>query len=288
MAIISVYQHGVRLGTPGSNNEPPPRGKVGGWSSQSARRNTKFLQSVVIEDLTGVGFAFTLTVRDCPPTHDHWRKLREAYFHRLKRAGALRIHWVTEWQRRGVPHLHGVVYFPEPEDTRQGTYQAIRQHKAVKDSWLPIAKIYGAQEVGQHINLINDTLGWLRYMAKHVARGVWHYQRSPENVPAEWQNKTGRMWGHWGEWSTRDAMKFEVSREDGFRYRRLIRSWAIADARGSKISNGRHIRASRSMLKCNTRPLSEVRGVGQWCPLEVSLELLGFLARSGAEVDQVE
>lgn len=285
MAIISVYQHGVRMGTPGRNLNPPKRGKVGGWSSQSARRNTTFLQSVVIDELTGLGFAFTLTVKTCPPTHDDWHKLRRAYFMRLQRAGAIRIHWVTEWQRRGVPHLHGVVYFPDPGDS---TSEYIRQHKAVRDSWVPIARTYGALEYGQHVKPIADTLGWLRYMAKHVARGVWHYQRSPENIPAEWKQKTGRVWGHWGEWPTRDAMKFEVPREDGFRYRRLIRSWAIAEARSDKYVNGRNIRASRSMLKCNLRELSEVRGVGQWCPLDVALELIGFLASTGAEVDQVE
>ena len=114
MGLLILRRHGLSMGVPPSSNTHL-RGKkkrVQGWSSGSARNNTNFLQSVVESGLTGAGVAFTSTVRDCPSV-EGWKKIRNAFLMRLRREGAIRIHWVTEWQRRGVPHLHGVVYFPE-------------------------------------------------------------------------------------------------------------------------------------------------------------------------------
>ena len=69
----------------------------------ATRRNTEFLMSVKTDQLTGAGVALTLTVRDCPPTADDWHRLRRAWEKRMVRAGMLRLHWVTEWQRREFP-----------------------------------------------------------------------------------------------------------------------------------------------------------------------------------------
>ncbi|WP_425527867.1 rolling circle replication-associated protein, partial [Xylella fastidiosa] len=63
------------------------------------------------DKLTGVGLALTLTVRDCPATAQEWQRMRRAWEKRMKRAGMIRVHWVTEWQRRGVPHLHCAIWF---------------------------------------------------------------------------------------------------------------------------------------------------------------------------------
>ena len=87
-------------------------GRVKGWSKTASRNNTKFLRSVYVPDLSGAAVAFTLTIRDCPPTSDDWKILRETFIKRLRRAGMVRLHWLTEWQKRGVPHLHGIAYFP--------------------------------------------------------------------------------------------------------------------------------------------------------------------------------
>jgi len=42
-----------------------------------------------------------------------WTRLVKTLLQRLRRAGLLRWHWVVEWQRRGVPHLHLAVYAQE-------------------------------------------------------------------------------------------------------------------------------------------------------------------------------
>jgi hypothetical protein len=282
MPVLSVYQHGSTSGTPPgmSKHERAKRDKVTGWTSKTARSNTAFLRSVVLDSLSGVGFAFTLTIRDCPDTHADWHKLRDSYLKRLNRMGAIRVHWVTEWQKRGVPHLHGVVYFPEPD--AGSTQHARYQHDLIKH-WLEIAKMYTCLERGQNSKPISDSLGWLQYLAKHASRGAHHYQRSSLNIPDGWK-QTGRMWGRGGDWPIADPLVFNFSREANFAYRRLLRGYRVAQARIE--GNPRGIKAARRMLNCNVKNLSEVRGTSAWIPEHVSMGFIHYLASSGHTVTQ--
>jgi len=246
------------------------RGDVGGWSSSSTRSNTRFLRSVEVAGLTGFGFAITLTLRDCPPTHEAWKELRENYFKALRRRGLIRLHWLTEWQRRGVPHLHMAAWFDRPQ-------------KDLAWTWVRLAKDYGAGIGAQHIEGINDAIGWFKYLSKHASRGLHHYQRSPENIPAGWQ-KTGRMWGYLGNWPTREAMELRIDQAAFFCFRRLVRSYRVADARSSGV--GHRVSQARRMLQSSDRALSAVRGVSEWIDLETQLQLLAFLAAQGHEITQ--
>lgn len=274
MPVVTVYQHGQCSGTAPMRNDHvrAKREDVTGWTAKSARSNTRFLQSVSLDSLTGAGFAFTLTIRDCPENHDAWQKLRKAYTMRLQRAGMIRLHWVTEWQRRGVPHLHGVVYFPETISNPVA---------AIEGNWLDLASKYTAAPWSQNSKPITDSLGWLQYLAKHAARGAGHYQRSSENRPASW-NKTGRIWGKWGEWDTREPLRFDLEKSGNFAYRRLIRGYRRAAARDT--GNGLTIRSARRMLKCNNRSLSEVRGTSGWIPEGLTLAMLSHVAAQGHSV----
>lgn len=278
MRTLKVYLHGATMGTPPGRNthQRAKRGNVGGWSPGATRRNVAFLRSVEPDTLHVTehgellyGIAFTLTVRDCPPTSDDWTRLRRAFLKRLQRAGMHRAHWVTEWQRRGVPHLHGCAWSTSPKFD----IDIIR-------AWLDLASPYGVSPRGQHLAAITDPLGWFKYLAKHAARGVQHYQRSAENVPAGWV-KTGRVWGHWGEWDTRPPIELYVSDRTFFRLRRLARSWRIADARSS--GDARRIASARRMLTSHDRALSELRGVSEWIPQDTYLALLD-LARGTEDV----
>jgi len=283
MPTMQVYQHGVTAGIPGNNKGLAGlRGEVVGWSDQVAKRNTAFLRSVYLPDLDGLGISFTLTVKDCPPTHAEWAALRKAWFERQRRAGMLRAHWVTEWQRRGVPHLHGVVYWPACEGDGR-TYA--KYLGSMLDGWLALTEIYGAAHQAQHTSNIYDSLGWLKYLAKHAARGAAHYQRAAEGIPEGWK-KTGRMWGYLGDWPRRDVLKLSVGNDAFFRYRRLVRSYRLADARAS--GSGRRIRQARRMLQDSDRARCEVRGVSEWVPQGVSLRMVELLAAMGHQVTQVD
>jgi hypothetical protein len=288
MPVITVYQHGQSSGTPPMRNDHPraKRDDVMGWSDKTARSNTRFLQSVVLDGLTGHGYAFTLTLRDCPPEHSDWHRSVKAFIMRLQRMGMVRLHWVTEWQRRGVPHLHGVVYFPEASPNESPSEEmrlGMSYPERVISHWCQVAQIYTCAPWAQHINPITDSLGWLQYLAKHASRGAKHYQRSSESIPPGWK-KTGRMWGKWGAWDVAEPSRFYLTRQGGWAYRRLVRSYRVAASRCDH--NGFAIRASRRMLKCNLRSLSEVRGTSGWVPESVTMQLLKFLHDQGFPVDQ--
>ena len=278
MPVIKLYQHGLTGGVAPMKNshQRAKRGDVQGWSTGDTRRNMAFLMSIDTEKLTGAGVTFTLTLRDCPETADAWHKLRRAFEMRMVRAGILRMHWVTEWQRRGVPHLHGVLWWPDIYDM-----------VTIVRSWVEVAERYGAGVRGQHAAPINNAVGWFQYLSKHAARGVLHYQRSAENIPTGWRERTGRVWGKVGDWPVRPVVRVNLQDQNGdggwFAFRRLCRSWRIADAK--KSGDRFRIRSARSMLKCpcdpNTIGLSRVRGVSEWIPSDVQQAFLFNLGTRG-------
>lgn len=283
MPIQTLCPHGLKGGVAPMKNDHrrAPRGEVQGWSDGATRRNTEFLMSIIETRLNGYGLAVTLTVRDCPPTAQDWHRLRRAWIKRMERAGMVRLHWVTEWQRRGVPHLHGAIWFPSRE-------LAIAADPL--EAWCEVAEKYGARLGGQHARRIDGPVGWFQYLAKHAARGVRHYQRNPDNIPEGWKKKTGRVWGYTGDWPRQEAVRINLQDQHGdggwFAFRRLIRSWRIADARAS--GNRWRIRSARRMLKCSDPVRARMLGFMEWIPFDVQIAMLVNVAARGYSVVQVE
>lgn len=257
------------------------RGNVGGWTAASSRRNLRFLWSVQTEELTGQGWSFTLTIRDCPATPQEWADWCKVYWERLMKHGAIRLHWVIEWQRRGCPHLHGSVYFP-------GAMTRAEVENVLLAGWC-YRNPYGPLMRSQRCLPIYDAIGWGQYVAKHAARGVRHYQRAPENIPSQWKGRTGRMWGYRGSWPLSEPLRIELEDKTGdggwYAFRRLVRSYGVAQAR-SKGDRAAQVYARR-MLRSNDRDLAEVRGISSWVPRSVveqlmeSLDARGFSVRPG-------
>ena len=273
MPRVTVLPNGVTASCPRFGplaEEPVKRGVVTGWSRKSTARLRRWFYSVDGDELDGDGWALTLTVRDLPPSSGDWTRTREALKKRLLRAGALRFQWLTEWQRRGVPHLHGAVFFPEASGVGS---EAITRH------WLEVAAPWGPEAPGQAVQALWGLPGWLRYQAKHSARGVRHYQRA--NVPEAWRDGTGRLWGVGGDWPVREHLA-EVDMRTFHRFRRLMRRWLVAEARGR--GDYRRLAWLRRML-ADPEPLrSAVRAVGEFCPEELSRELLLAAAEGDLEV----
>lgn len=277
MPVLTVYPHGGKGGVAPMKNshQRAIRGDVQGWSVGATRRNTEFLMSVITPKLTGFGVALTLTLLDCPPTPDEWHRLRKAWTERMRYAGMVRLHWVTEWQRRGVPHLHCALWWPDLYDFATPIA-----------AWLDLAGPYGAGMKGQHGAVMDAAEGWFQYVSKHASRGVKHYQRSADNVPAAWQTRTGRVWGKSGDWPLQDKLRFNLQDQHGdggwFAYRRMIRAWRRADAR-SKCDRHRIISARR-MLKCSDQGRSRVIGYSEWIPFEVQMGMIAGLRVRGYNV----
>ena len=281
MPVLTVYRHGMTAGTPPpttTKRDAVPRGDVQGWSVGATRRNTAFLRSIREDHLDdGPGYALTLTLRTCPATPADWQRLRDTWEKRVRRLGMIRMHWVTEWTRRRVPHLHCAIWFRD-------AYQA---HKAIQ-AWLDLTAYDGTTERGQHLALLDHIVGWFQYMSKHSSRGAKHYQRNPESVPEAWQKKTGRMWGKSGNWPIQPPVKVHLDNARGagdrgyYVYRRIVRGWRVAEARGSNDWN--RVRLARKMLSSTNRGLSDVRGVSEWLPYAVNLRVLHHLVNRGLSV----
>ena len=266
MAVIRVMPNGLTASVPrlGPLEEPEKRGIIGGWSIQSTQRLRRWFYGIDGSALDGHGFALTLTVRDLPPSAGDWSGTRRAFFERLRRAGMIRGQWLTEWQRRGVPHLHGAVFLD---------LEGSAAEELVRDHWLEAAAAWGPGPRGQVVKDLYGLPGWLRYQAKHSARGVRHYQRA--TVPEAWQGATGRLWGTLGDWPTRETV-LEVDTATFWRFRRRLRSWLIAEAR--KAGNARRAAWLRGLLRDPNRDRSWVRGVGEFCPEAVAVQLLSDAA----------
>lgn len=289
---VRVYRHGLSGGVTGSHRRASTiRGECSGWSLASSRSNTRFLWSVRQDELTGVGVAFTLTVRDCPDSHADWRKVREAFVARQRRRGLVRLHWLTEMQARGVPHLHGVAFFdPDSIDCLPG-----QLHLVVQMDWIDLASRFGTNKAGQDGKPVTSVLGWLEYLAKHAARGVGHYQRCRETLPPQWQGRTGRMWGHVGEWPVDEPVGLSIDYAGFYRLRRLHRAYRLAKARALPSATPkqaqrrlRALRASRQCLRCVDAQVARFRGVSGWVPAEVSLRMVALLVSQGCQVDVVD
>lgn len=306
--LISAYVNGATVGSP-----PPPRdhsqdakrGEVNGWTAGSVRRHTKWLYSISTADLTGEAVAFTFTVRSLPPGPEDWKRVRERFWKRVRDAGMLRRgHWLTEWQRRMCPHLHGIVYLPDDWEPPEPWAKFGRLRAAelmLLRFWLESADEFEPAMHSQSVALVDGVVGWLRYLSKHAARGVRHYQRwgSPET----W-TKTGRLWGYLGEWPVVEPQRFDMEPDAYFRFRRLARGRRIADARAALVASARYsgpegqkrrsvalarLIHARGMLRCSDRRLSPVRGLSDWMPEDVTLTLLGLLVSEGYEiVERVE
>jgi hypothetical protein len=281
MSAISAYQNGCTAYTPNggvSMHERAKRSTVQGWTKESVRRHTKFLYSVDTEGLSGFGYAPTLTMRDCPADSRAFHSLRTNWIRRIERMGSTRIHWVIEWQRRGVPHMHAAVYFDRE-------LSAVERFSLLTH-WTELAADYGASYGAQHVAAIDGPAGWLQYLSKHAARGAAHYQR--QGKPAGWES-TGRLWGHTGPWPVEEALTFDVPREAFFQFRRLVRQWRIADARAEEDidTRRRRIRSARRMLASGDRTMSEVRGISEWISQDQLVQFLAVLAAQGFPVRQV-
>lgn len=287
--MLKVYSNGLTLSLPRktTTSKPGIKSKSVGWSESSTRSNTQFLYSVDTNNLTGFGYAFTFTIRDLPETPSKWYLIRQKFIQRCKRMGLIRYHWVTEWQRRGVPHLHGCLYFD-----RELTWNEIQK---LTSHWCKSADKYVANYKAQDVKKIDSAVGWLKYLAKHGSRSKYHYQRSSK--PSSWDS-SGRVWGKGGEWPQK-LVQADLDTSDYYIFRRLAKRWRIADSRTNQpvnhngytlypdhplyrqifpngYKNTRRIKQAKTSLKGN-REQSSVRGMSEWIGEQTAFQMLSYL-----------
>ena len=267
--------------------QPPERTATKGWTSNVARRNEQRLQQVDFEAVDGVPAFVTLTMpaqqmADVSAAMFHaWLKRWIQY---MKRHGLLHYYWILEFQATGNPHLHLLVWLDHDWD-------ALEQYKALR-SWVNMlnksdvgarlqGQIWENIDVGGELVVDGERVPAhpervLMYLAKHAARGVAHYQRRLSNMPDDWQYRSGRVWGHDHGLPLREQEDFETDYPTFWTFRRLVRRWRLAEARGIKDADRRRqaISQARRSLRCSRRDVSPYRGVSAWLPADVASQLL--------------
>lgn len=235
-----------------------------------------FLRSVDEQKLEGVGLAFTLTLGSCPPTPAAWSSCIDRWTKRQRRGGLHVLHWVMEFQRRGVPHLHAAAwYLPDqlkPASVKHEQRAAGSLHRMNDGEpghrvaglhgicdWLEVASEFTPGSRGQQVRPIVGPVGWFQYLAKHCGRGRSHYQRQQAAMPKPWTSAP-RAWGKSGPWPLQPARELVMGTESFFRYRRLVRAQRVARARrglpvGGWPEPGPLLRPFRGMLRFNARPV---------------------------------
>ena len=213
---------GLKLGVSNKGNpEPPPRGVSQGWTYSAVRNLKEFLYSVLISKLDGIAYEFTATFRDCPETPEAMHRARRAFLKRLERRGLLRYMWVCEFQQRGVPHFHFILYFSGEQ-----------KREELLSAWLSVARDYNVKSVGLSCKKIHHLRGYYDYMTKHTERGIKHYQRQRSSMPKVWRGRCPKMWGvsRCGSWPV-DAKKRKMNLPLFACLRRLVRFQEIARVR---------------------------------------------------------
>jgi len=176
---------------------------------------------------------------------------------------------VIEWQARGTPHLHAAVYFAEP----------LANPARLAYEWMIVAAEYDAGAQGQDVKAITGSMGWLKYLAKHASRGAAHYQR--QGHPEGWE-KTGRLWGHTGQWPIVEPLVLDrLNNAEFYRARRILRKWALADAALSQ--DWSRLAYLRRAGRPNNARESRFQGVSEWIPETVTLRLVDYFERENRE-----
>ena len=245
------------------------------------------MQQIDFDGIDGVPAFVTLTMPsgqmgDVSASMFHgWLKRWLQY---MKRHGMGHYYWILEFQASGNPHLHVLVWLdhePEPLET----YKALRSWVGILDKSGVGARIQGQIweniDVGGEIVVDGEKVPAhpervLMYLAKHAARGVAHYQRQIENMPDDWQYRSGRVWGHDRGLPLRAQQDVECDYATFHRFRRLVRRWRLAEARNIKDHDRRRaaIVQARGCLKCGRPDVSPYRGVSAWIPSDVTSQLL--------------
>lgn len=204
---LTVYPgaYSMSVEGPGASPLPSVRGDVLGWSRGAAMRNKEFLFSVDVSRLSSFALmSVTLTVPKLVPSPSEWREGFESWRRSIYR-DAVAGHWCVEWQERGAPHVHAFLLWDCSPYVMPKISGRILEYWPWKDTQYDIQPSY-------------DVNTWLKYLAKHVSRGVDHYQRC--STVGRW----GRMWGHFGPLPTVEPKVYYLSRSDAASVLRVQRN----------------------------------------------------------------
>lgn len=275
MDVLTIHQNGASMAKvsqhPRTVTSRLGRGQKG-WTADVARANRKFLQSVVYDDLTGVGVSYTLTVGDIPPPEE-WRRLMDNLVMWFRDTGYIRHHHVVEFQKRGAPHVHGVVYYPDGDSEEIG--------RRLIAYWLKAARGTNPDVLGQNAQPVRTVVHWAEYLDKHATRSIQNYQRAEANLNAEWvPGRLPKMYRFSGDWPRREPEKFRLPERKAALFRALLVEYCASELeRKGDPENAEKIRKRAEVNPDD--PMTY--GLNLWVPRSVQFDLLREVGISFAD-----
>lgn len=167
-----------------------PRGRVTGFSKSSRRRLTRLMASIDTGRIA-VPLLVTLTYPSAFP-HDpetcnaHLRAFRERLTRRFGKAAAV---WKKEYQRRGAPHYHLLLFLDVPPEQLRSW---------VSDSWYQVVGSGDLRHLraGTQVVRVKSWRGARGYAAKYLGKLETLQACSVSGLSSS-PLGTGRSWGVW-------------------------------------------------------------------------------------------
>ncbi|WP_195215055.1 rolling circle replication-associated protein [Bifidobacterium breve] len=290
MPRLTIRRHGASACIPHrpapNAGKPPVRQANRGWTRAAARRNAQYLQRLDFAAIRGRAYAATLTIpaqamnRVTPERMHRWL---DTLIKHLHRHGLLHYHWVIEFTARHTPHIHMTIWMDDGQNNQ--AVESAETTALVIGKWLAITNNDGIPTTGkaQDARPLDGDDAWLAYIAKHTQRGILHYQRALSNMPENWTNKPGAMWGHSRNTPLTNDSTHPMSMKAFHQFRRETRKWCRARAVRIKDPQRRAmaIRQARRMNRCSNPKLSPVRPISIWMPDTITRQICTGLRRQG-------
>lgn len=233
-----------------------PRGKITGFSAAARKRLIELLASINQKRLEGLPLFITLTYPATWPDDPRiWKEHLDAWlkrFHRrFTRSAAI---WKLEFQSRGAPHFHLLVFGP----------------RWISPAWLAGSwyRVVGSGDIrhykaGVQVARVKSWRGVMYYASKYLAKST------TEHLP----EMPGRFWGISGrEYLPFDLIAFPMEFHQFFRLRRMLVRW-ISGTRGAIKESSR-----KSSARYRPRIRSDKFGFSLFVEVARVLPLLRALA----------
>ncbi len=159
------------------------RGEITEFSKASRRRLMKLLNSID-RDRASLPYFVTLTYHNAWPKDRHGRKRHlDAFRKRLERVyGQFPAVWRLEFQKRGAPHYHLLMWLSEPDLWRLRNRISWLWHEVVDPNDMQLL------DAGTRVEIPRSWRGVNSYAAKYMGK-LEQLQEGAASV--------GRFWGTW-------------------------------------------------------------------------------------------
>lgn len=217
-AYLAVRERGTRQTKPPDSR----RGRVTSFSRRSRSRMMK-LCSQINRDASASALCVTLTYpAEWPGAATQWKRHLDTFFKRLRRAyPRLSAIWKLEFQRRGAPHFHCLIYG-----------QAFIPAAWIATQWYEVVGSNDERHLaaGTEVRRVRSYRQAVSYAAKYLGKPTDAGEADPHN---------GRYWGVLG----RRALPYRVEQwrlgpRGAIRLARILRG--LARSRGFRPREGGH------------------------------------------------